>query len=139
MITIGICIIDAKYCHFAGSYTEDWQEQLYTTATLILMFVIPLLILFATYLSTFRTISISENLFKSELPVVVSNGHQGTIEKVGLMVRSAYANRQKLLQRAKYKSLKMSVLIILAFIICWTPYYIMMVIFMFTNPDQEVR
>lgn len=31
----------------------------------------------------------------------------------------------------------MSVLIILAFIGCWTPYYIMMIIFIFTNVDPE--
>lgn len=100
------------------------------------MFLIPLVILVATYLLTFRSISDSEKQFLS--PVVVQNGNQGTIEQVGQMVKASYANRQKLLQRAKYKSLQMGCLIILAFIICWTPYYIMMFVVVFTDADQEV-
>lgn len=113
---------------------------MYTGLTLLLNFIIPLVILIATYLMTFRSISYSErHLFPSDEPqtTVVTNG-QGTIEQVGVLVKTSYANRQKLLQRAKYKSLRMSVLIILAFIVCWTPYYIMMIIFIFTEVGDEV-
>lgn len=46
--------------------------------------------------------------------------------------------RQKLINRAKIKSLRMSVTIVAAFIICWTPYYTLMLIFMFTNLDERV-
>lgn len=103
------------------------------------MFIIPLVILVASYLLTFRSISYSERcLFPPETPAV-SQDKQGTIEQVGMLVKTSYANRQKLLQRAKYKSLRMGLLIILAFIICWTPYYIMMIIFIFTDIDEEVR
>lgn len=101
------------------------------------MFLIPLVILIATYLLTFRSISYSEKQFLLEI-VIVQNGNQGTIEQVGQMVKASYVNRQKLLQRAKYKSLRMGVLIILAFIICWTPYYIMMIVVVYTDADQEV-
>lgn len=44
-------------CVTHGFYTAPWQEQLYTTFTLIFMFIIPLVILTGTYLSTFRTIA----------------------------------------------------------------------------------
>lgn len=47
-------------------------------------------------------------------------------------------NRQRLINRAKMKSLRISVAIVAAFIICWTPYYVSMLIFMFTNPDERV-
>lgn len=47
-------------------------------------------------------------------------------------------NRQRLINRAKTKSLRISVAIVAAFIICWTPYYVSMLIFMFTNPDERV-
>lgn len=47
-------------------------------------------------------------------------------------------NRQKLIHRAKMKSLRISVAIVAAFIICWTPYYASMLIFMFMNPDKRV-
>lgn len=115
-----------------------WQEQLYTGLTLFLMFIIPLVILSGSYLLTFRSISHSERrLFPPELPIVPLTGNQDTIEQVGILVKTSYANRQKLLQRAKYKSLRMSVLIILAFIGCWTPYYMMMIILIFTEVAEE--
>lgn len=37
------------------------------------------------------------------------------------------------------KSLRISVVIIIAFLICWTPYYVMMIIFLFWNPDKKVK
>lgn len=47
-------------------------------------------------------------------------------------------NRRRLIDRAKMKSLRMSVVIVAAFIIWWTPYYIMMIIFTFANPNKDV-
>ena len=47
-------------------------------------------------------------------------------------------NRQRLIHKAKMKSLRISVVIIFAFLICWTPYNVMMLIFMFWNPDKRV-
>lgn len=54
---------DFYQCVTHGFYSAPWQEQLYTTFTLIFMFIIPLVILTGTYLSTFRTIA-SEYLIK---------------------------------------------------------------------------
>lgn len=51
----------------------------------------------------------------------------------------AQNNRQKIIHRAKMKSLRISVAIVAAFIICWTPYYAVMIIFMFMNPDKKVK
>lgn len=47
-------------------------------------------------------------------------------------------NRRRLIDRAKMKSLRMSVVIVAAFLIWWTPYYVMMIIFTFLNPDKNV-
>ncbi|GBM11354.1 hypothetical protein AVEN_13582-1 [Araneus ventricosus] len=46
--------------------------------------------------------------------------------------------RHKILHRAKVKSLMITVVIVLTFVICWTPYYIMMIIFMFLDPDEQL-
>ncbi|KOX80320.1 Gonadotropin-releasing hormone receptor [Melipona quadrifasciata] len=46
-------------------------------------------------------------------------------------------NRRKLMHRAKAKSLKISIVIVAAFILWWTPYYTMMIIFMFLNPSEH--
>ncbi|GIX71780.1 RNase H domain-containing protein [Caerostris darwini] len=44
-------------CVTYAFYTALWQEQLYTTLTLIFMFLLPLLILITTYIATFLTIA----------------------------------------------------------------------------------
>jgi gonadotropin-releasing hormone receptor len=44
-------------CVTFGFYTEPWQEQLYATFSLVCMFVLPLLILISTYVSTVITIA----------------------------------------------------------------------------------
>ena len=46
--------------------------------------------------------------------------------------------RRDIFQKAKMKSLRISVIIVLAFIICWTPYYFMMITFIFLKPDEQL-
>ncbi|XP_067646748.1 gonadotropin-releasing hormone receptor [Eurosta solidaginis] len=113
-------------CVTHGFYTARWQEQLYTTFTLIFTFLLPLCILFLTYVSTFCTISSSEKMFMA--PKQPTNSG----------VNAMQANRTRLIHKAKMKSLRISVVIIIAFIICWTPYYAMMITLMFLNPDKRL-
>ncbi|XP_030372280.1 gonadotropin-releasing hormone receptor [Scaptodrosophila lebanonensis] len=114
-------------CVTHGFYTADWQEQLYATFTLVFTFLLPLCILFGTYMSTFRTISSSEKMFQGSKLANYSTTKLPT-----------QTNRQRLIHKAKMKSLRISVVIIIAFLICWTPYYVMMIIFMFWNPDKRL-
>lgn len=67
----------------------------------------------------------SEKMFKAE------------VEAGGKHVASE-VNRRRIIHRAKMKSVRISVVIVVAFIVCWTPYYSMMIIFMFLNPDEHV-
>jgi gonadotropin-releasing hormone receptor len=67
----------------------------------------------------------SEKMFKAE------------VEAGGKHVASE-VNRRRIIHRAKMKSVRISVVIVVAFIVCWTPYYIMMVMFMFLDPDEHV-
>lgn len=46
--------------------------------------------------------------------------------------------RRKIIHKAKLKSLMITVVIVLAFVICWTPYYVMMIIFIFLEPDDQL-
>ncbi|XP_062530526.1 neuropeptide receptor A21 isoform X1 [Bombyx mori] len=111
-------------CVTHGFYTERWQEQAYTTLSLVFMFILPLIILVSTYVSTVRTIAQSEKVFK---PEVRRQEKYFTPDM----------NRRRLIDRAKMKSLRMSVVIVAAFLIWWTPYYVMMIIFTFLNPDKN--
>lgn len=56
-VTRGPFLEEFHQCVTYDFYTAKWQEQLYTTFTLIFMFIIPLGILLVTYISTFRTIA----------------------------------------------------------------------------------
>ncbi|EDW69257.1 gonadotropin-releasing hormone receptor [Drosophila virilis] len=115
-------------CVTHGFYTAVWQEQMYATFTLVFTFLLPLCILFGTYMSTFRTISSSEKMFQGSKLANYSTTKQLPTQ----------TNRQRLIHKAKMKSLRISVVIIIAFLICWTPYYVMMIIFMFWNPDKRL-
>ncbi|XP_063830042.1 gonadotropin-releasing hormone receptor [Ostrinia nubilalis] len=121
----GPFVEDFYQCVTHGFYTERWQEQAYTTLSLIFMFILPLLILISTYVSTVRTIAKSEKVFQ---PEVMRHGNYLTPDM----------NRRRLIDRAKMKSLRMSVVIVAAFIVWWTPYYVMMIIFTFLNPDKNL-
>ncbi|XP_058810197.1 gonadotropin-releasing hormone receptor [Phymastichus coffea] len=112
-------------CVTYGFYTESWQEQLYTTLSLIFMFILPLLILITSYVSTVITIARSERVFKSKIMYNHTINNRGDL------------SRERLLQRAKIKSLRISVVIVIVFLLWWAPYYIMMIIFMFLDPDRD--
>lgn len=53
------------------------------------------------------------------------------------MDQSQSHKRQQLIHRAKIKSLRISVVIVSAFIVCWSPYYVMMMSFVFLHPDSD--
>ncbi|XP_013140401.1 PREDICTED: gonadotropin-releasing hormone receptor [Papilio polytes] len=109
-------------CVTHGFYTARWQEQIYTTLSFTFMFVIPLIILISTYISTVRTIEGSKRIFE------IGCKRQD--------ITTLDINRTRLIDRAKIKSLKMSIIIVAAFVIWWTPYYIMMILFTFWNPEK---
>ncbi|XP_015175953.1 PREDICTED: gonadotropin-releasing hormone receptor [Polistes dominula] len=113
-------------CVTHGFYTEPWQEKLYVMLSIFFMFLLPLTILITTYVSTIIALSRSEDAFKSEL---INNNLQRTNSDI---------NRKKLINRAKTKSLQISILIVAAFIVWWTPYYTMMIIFIFLNPNKNL-
>ncbi|CAM1299193.1 GPRGNR2 (predicted) [Pycnogonum litorale] len=110
-------------CRTKSSIAE-WQMKVYTTFTFVIMFLIPLVTLIVTYTCTFYTISSSEKLFQRK-----DNDRRFS------RMDSA---REKVLHKAKIRSLMITVVIVLAFIICWTPYYIMMITFIYLKPDSEV-
>ncbi|XP_015123754.1 gonadotropin-releasing hormone receptor [Diachasma alloeum] len=126
-VSRGPFIEEFTQCVTHGFYTEPWQEQLYTTLSLIFMFILPLAILISTYVSTVITIARSEKAFKTGL---VNNN---TINQL-----TGDVNRRRLMHRAKSKSLRISIVIVAAFVIWWMPYYSMMVIFIFLNPDEHL-
>ncbi|XP_050739092.1 gonadotropin-releasing hormone receptor-like [Eriocheir sinensis] len=111
-------------CVTYGLYSPAWLEKLYAVFSLVCMFVLPLLILLLTYISTFITLHKSEKVFRSERTTLGNTCPE--------------FNRRRLLRKAKMRALRISVVIVLAFVICWTPYYMMMIIFLFTTVEENV-
>ncbi|XP_025077744.1 gonadotropin-releasing hormone receptor-like isoform X2 [Pomacea canaliculata] len=147
-------------CVTFGSYKEEWQRQLYSIASLLLMFVVPLVIIGTAYGLIFTTISRKSrevsvldslnplNRRKALITVLRHYGHaclcgEGCDPKLSReesIVSSCSGDvngrgpvRSNLLRRAKRKSLRMSVVIVLAFIICWSPYYIIFICITFLD------
>ncbi|XP_071534096.1 gonadotropin-releasing hormone receptor [Panulirus ornatus] len=112
-------------CVTYGLFSPAWLEQLYAIFSLVCMFVLPLLILLVTYVSTFITLHKSEKVFRSERTTLGNTCPE--------------FNRRRLLRKAKMRALRISVVIVLAFVICWTPYYMMMIIFLFTTVAENVE
>lgn len=46
--------------------------------------------------------------------------------------------RRNLLRKAKTRALMITVVIMVAFVICWAPYYSTMIIFIFLKPDNQL-
>lgn len=157
----GPFIEDFYQCVTHGFYTAKWQEQFYTTFTMIFTFLLPLSILFITCISTFAAISSeicefsfyfpsnncsciifdleSEKIFFDVMFIEQSQQQQQQFKKQRRRRRSSlHSNRQRIIQKAKMRSLQISLVIILAFLICWIPYNMMMLIFMFWQPNEEV-
>nr|UZH25339.1 corazonin receptor [Portunus trituberculatus] len=120
----GPFIEDFYQCVTYGLYSPAWLEKLYAVFSLVCMFVLPLLILLLTYISTFVTLHKSEKVFRSERTTLGNTCPE--------------FNRRRLLRKAKMRALRISVVIVLAFVICWTPYYMMMIIFLFTTVEDNV-
>ncbi|OQR76845.1 gonadotropin-releasing hormone receptor-like, partial [Tropilaelaps mercedesae] len=105
------------------------------------MFVLPLAILVATYAATFQTIANLPGIHDEHTARLQNGSALPTRLRVAPpgMSASPMETRRKLLARAKKKSLMITVIIVAAFVICWTPYYAMMLIFIFNlDPEQRI-
>lgn len=96
------------------------------------MFIVPLAIIITSYCSTFWTISRSSKIFN----FIATNDGKSTSEATVHLQHCHDSARRRLILKAKKKSAKISLVIVIAFIVCWTPYYTMMLLFMFWNPDK---
>ncbi|XP_045028301.1 gonadotropin-releasing hormone receptor isoform X2 [Daphnia magna] len=138
-------------CVTYGFYTEEWQEQLYTVFSLLTMFVIPLVILVVCYVCIFCTIAKKERAFVIRAPHPSMERWPAESLVSNLRARDQHRQhspqrhqtifnrrRNTIFKRAKMKSLRISIIIVTAFVICWAPYYFMMITFIFLNPDDKL-
>ncbi|XP_073693078.1 gonadotropin releasing hormone receptor 2 [Garra rufa] len=94
-------------CTTYGSFSSRWQETLYNMLTFTFLFLLPLFIMISCY--TRILFEISKKMTEDSL---LSNKVQ---------LRRSKNN----IPKARMRMLKMTVVIVLSFMVCWTPYYML--------------
>ncbi|XP_053551595.1 gonadotropin-releasing hormone II receptor-like [Bombina bombina] len=106
-------------CATVGSFQEHWQETMYNMFTFFCLFLIPLLIMVFCY---------------SRILIEISRKMKKAFSSGEIHLRRSYNN----IPRARLRTLKMSLVIVLTFIVCWTPYYLLGIWYWF-SPEMLTR
>uniref|UniRef100_A0A3B4YI20 Type II GnRH receptor n=1 Tax=Seriola lalandi dorsalis TaxID=1841481 RepID=A0A3B4YI20_SERLL len=108
--------VDFTQCATHGSFRRRWQETVYNMFHFTTLYVVPLLVMSCCY---------------SRILVHIHQQHQR--EKAG----ESYLRRSgtDIIPKARMKTLKMTVVIVLSFVVCWTPYYLLGIWYWF-QPDM---
>ncbi|XP_029010530.1 gonadotropin releasing hormone receptor 4 [Betta splendens] len=94
-------------CTTHGSFERRWQETVYNMFTFACLFLLPLIIMIFCY--TRILVEISSRM---------ARGH--------LLSRDVHLRRShNNIPKARMRTLKMSIVIVTSFIVCWTPYYLL--------------
>ncbi|XP_030043071.1 gonadotropin-releasing hormone II receptor [Microcaecilia unicolor] len=107
-------------CATVGSFRAHWQETLYNMFTFSCLFLLPLLIMVLCYARIL--IEISRKMKKA------------CVSSKEVHLRRSSNN----IPKARLRTLKMSVVIVLTFIVCWTPYYLLGIWYWF-SPEMLTR
>ncbi|XP_062921170.1 gonadotropin releasing hormone receptor 4 [Mobula hypostoma] len=94
-------------CTTVGSFKHHWQETSYNMFTFVFLFLMPLMIMILCY--TRILMEISNRMAKENLPATEVH------------LRRSKNN----IPKARLRTLKMSIIIVTSFIVCWTPYYLL--------------
>nr|XP_033780760.1 gonadotropin-releasing hormone II receptor-like [Geotrypetes seraphini] len=107
-------------CATVGSFQAHWQETLYNMFTFSCLFLLPLLIMVLCY--TRILIEISRKMKKA------------CVSSKEIHLRRSSNN----IPKARLRTLKMSMVIVFTFIVCWTPYYLLGIWYWF-SPEMLTR
>ncbi|NXU81832.1 GNRR2 protein, partial [Oreotrochilus melanogaster] len=108
-------------CTTRGSFPQPWQETLYNMVGFSCLFLLPLLIMVCCYARILLEISrrMGSSFFSSR----------------DVSLRCSRNN----IPRARMRTLKMSLVIVSSFILCWTPYYLLGLWYWFCPQAMEKR
>ncbi|KAM6942733.1 putative gonadotropin-releasing hormone II receptor [Xenentodon cancila] len=106
-------------CTTRGSFSSHWQETAYNMFTFSCLFLLPLAIMIICYTRIF--IQISKKMTRKNLS---SNEPHLRCSKNNI-------------PKARMRTLKMSIVIVIGFIVCWTPYYLLGLWYWFFPDDLE--
>ncbi|XP_017548393.1 gonadotropin-releasing hormone II receptor [Pygocentrus nattereri] len=100
--------VDFIQCATHGSFQQHWQETAYNMFQFITLYVFPLLVMSFCY---------------SHILVEINRQMNRSKDKAGepCLRRSG----RDMIPKARMKTLKMTIIIVASFVICWTPYYLL--------------
>uniref|UniRef100_A0A8D3EC58 Type II GnRH receptor n=1 Tax=Scophthalmus maximus TaxID=52904 RepID=A0A8D3EC58_SCOMX len=108
--------VDFVQCATHGSFRARWQETLYNMFHFTSLFVVPLLVMSCCY---------------SRILLHIHQQHLRNKAGESYLRRSG----TDVIPKARMKTLKMTVVIVLSFVVCWTPYYLLGIWYWF-QPDM---
>uniref|UniRef100_A0A8B9JYJ0 Type II GnRH receptor n=1 Tax=Astyanax mexicanus TaxID=7994 RepID=A0A8B9JYJ0_ASTMX len=98
--------VDFTQCVTHGSFRERWQETVYNMFHFVTLYVIPLLVMSCCYTHILIEINRQEHKNKAG---------ESCLRR----------SRTDMIPKARMKTLKMTIIIVMSFIVCWTPYYLL--------------
>ncbi|XP_067111473.1 gonadotropin-releasing hormone II receptor-like [Osmerus mordax] len=98
--------VDFTQCVTHGSFQHRWQETAYNMFHFVTLYVFPLLVMSFCY--THILIEINRQMLKSK-------GGESCLRRSGT----------DMIPKARMKTLKMTIVIVASFVVCWTPYYLL--------------
>ncbi|XP_038577440.1 gonadotropin-releasing hormone II receptor-like, partial [Micropterus salmoides] len=108
--------VDFTQCATHGSFSRRWQETSYNMFHFTTLYVVPLLVMSCCY---------SRILLHIHLQHLRNKAGESYLRRSGTDI----------IPKARMKTLKMTVVIVLSFVVCWTPYYLLGIWYWF-QPDM---
>ncbi|RUS69620.1 hypothetical protein EGW08_022618 [Elysia chlorotica] len=108
-------------------FEEAWMWKLYMTTIAVVLFFIPAIIIAVCYsiiVIIIWTKTSGGSGSSREVTTHVKNGTQIYVAANNCRFREGSASSSGVIPRAKMKTIKMTLVIVLVFIICWSPYFV---------------
>ncbi|XP_026867918.2 gonadotropin-releasing hormone II receptor-like [Electrophorus electricus] len=100
--------VDFVQCVTHGSFQQHWQETAYNMFHFVTLYVFPLFVMSFCY--THILVEINRQMHRSK-----DKGGEPCLRRSGT----------DMIPKARMKTLKMTIIIVASFVICWTPYYLL--------------
>nr|ALO75879.1 oxytocin receptor [Saguinus midas] len=102
-------------------FIEPWGSKAYITWITLAVYIVPVIVLAACYgLISFK---IWQNLRLKTAAAAAAEAPEGAVVGAGGRMALARVSSVKLISKAKIRTVKMTFIIVLAFIVCWTPFF----------------
>ncbi|KAL3841893.1 hypothetical protein ACJMK2_019984 [Sinanodonta woodiana] len=113
-----------KYGCKSRGYTAEWQRKVYFTFMTVYILVIPSILISYCYINVARVV-----WKQGKVDIKFSSDN--------CSLRKTVANRG-VISKAKMKTIKMTLCIIITFIACWTPYFVTTLIRIYSNYTYQI-